>query len=108
MSNTPKNCERPELCLLTEGSTPCAICPHRSDTPRTDARALGGEWIETDFARQLESELEQERALADRLAEALKQCLCGYTYDSERSLAAWKDQRKNQPETDDDQARDPA
>jgi hypothetical protein len=25
---TPNNCQRPELCLLTETCIPCAICPH--------------------------------------------------------------------------------
>jgi hypothetical protein len=24
----PNNCQRPELCLLTETCIPCAICPH--------------------------------------------------------------------------------
>lgn len=38
--------------------------------------------------------LNRERAMADRLAESLKQCLCGYTYDSDRALAAWKEARR--------------
>lgn len=47
--------------------------------------------------RQLDEAREQlaaERALADRLANALTECLCGYTYDSDRSLAAWKEARR--------------
>jgi hypothetical protein len=28
VGGTPNNCQRPELCLLTETCIPCAICPH--------------------------------------------------------------------------------
>lgn len=87
-------------------------------TPRTDAATIKdpylGNIVTDHFARELEIELARERrraeengrlahdtaiqlaaerALADSLADALKQCLCGYTYDSDRALAAWKEAR---------------
>ena len=77
------------------------ITPTPTPTPRTDAAIehlldKNGHVIfriHPKVCARLEVELAAERALADRLADALKQCLCGYTYDSDRVLAAWKEDR---------------
>lgn len=70
-----------------------------SDTPETDA--VDGKptwqadivevgWVQSDFARRLERERDAERALADRLADALTNPA---TYVALEALAAWKEAR---------------
>lgn len=83
-----------------------------SDTPETDA--VDGKptwqadivevgWVQSDFARRLERERDSERALADRLAEALSvydyraaKCMHSTSTDVDgaiAALAAWKESR---------------
>ena len=75
-------------------------------TPRTDERvnsweSTDGQWVNAEFAREIERELAAERALADRLAETLANVQGDYattgaitTPEVDTALTAWKEARK--------------
>ena len=79
-------------------------------TPRTDRNerivlgGVGGDWkvVTSDFARQLETELIAMTALADRLAEAMKNS-CNFPGcknwhpESDNALAAYENHKKLKP-----------